>query len=176
MPTTIAPDQEALFAAITALIQLVVPIGTPIVRAIDNRVSMPLDGFVEMTPIYQQPLSTNVREYDDPGTPTGGTQNIRRPTEVQVQIDCYGPVSMSWATAIETLWRDPIGCSTLAPSCQPLFANQSRMIPLVNGEQQYEERWLVEAHLQYNPVTTVQQQFAGALAVNLINVDATYPP
>jgi hypothetical protein len=50
------------------------------------------------------------------------------------------------------------------------------MVPLVTGEEQYLERWTVRAVLQYNPVTTVLQDYAGSATVNVINVDERYPP
>jgi hypothetical protein len=47
---------------------------------------------------------------------------------------------------------------------------------LVNGEEQYEERWIVGANLQYNPVVSTPQQFADTLEATLINVDEAFPP
>jgi len=47
---------------------------------------------------------------------------------------------------------------------------------LINGEQQFEQRWRVEASMQYNPVVTMAQGSATALNVGLVSTDAAYPP
>jgi hypothetical protein len=50
------------------------------------------------------------------------------------------------------------------------------LAPLEDDELQYEQRWTIEAFLQYNPVVTVPMQFADTASVTLINVDEAYPP
>lgn len=77
---------------------------------------------------------------------------------------------------LETLLRDETACVALAPTCQPLYSSDATLVPLDDDEQQYEQRWMIEAVLQYNPVTTTPMQFANTLEVTLINVDETYPP
>ena len=42
------------------------------------------------------------------------------------------------------------------------------MTPLVTGEEQYDERWILTASLQYNPIVTIPQQSADALSVSQI--------
>jgi hypothetical protein len=74
------------------------------------------------------------------------------------------------------LWRDEYGCNMLNPEASPLYTDDARMVPLVTGEEQYLERYVLTAVLQTNPVTTVSQQFADTANVGLINVDSTYPP
>ena len=49
------------------------------------------------------------------------------------------------------------------------------MMPLTDSEQQYEQRWMATAVLQFNPVVTVPQDFANALTINLVDVDERYP-
>ena len=48
-------------------------------------------------------------------------------------------------------------------------------MPLVDGEDQYTERWTFIAALQINPVITVPETTAGTLTAGIINVDTTYP-
>ena len=47
---------------------------------------------------------------------------------------------------------------------------------IINDQQQYEWRWVVEAMLQANQVVSVPQQFADQVTVEIISVDASYPP
>jgi hypothetical protein len=105
--------------------------------------------------------------------------------ELTVQIDCYGPESTDpaavgaedWASILSATLRDEYGCAQLAPLLSPLWADEARMIPLVDGEEQYEERWSLDAHFQYDPITTIPQQYAATLDLEMIRVpQESYPP
>ena len=175
MPTTVTPTLDDLFTALEAFLGTIV--GTAlVVQGIQNLVSTPATGYVVMTEILQKALATNTETYQDTLTTTPGTRSVKRSTRVDIQLDFYGTSAADWAVMASTLLRDPNGCDSLAPNCQPLYATDARLIPFVNAEQQYEARYVVDAVLQYNPVVTVSQQFADAVNVTLIEVDKTYPP
>lgn len=175
MTTTVAPLPDAVFTKLGAFVQTIVPPGTEVIRGLANRVSYPAGPFVMMTGLYQFRIATNQHLYSDP-FPDPGAVSVEQKIHLDVQIDCYGPDSEAWATMLSTLLRDAIGCDALAPAAQPLYADDARMIPLVTGEEQYLERWTLTAALEYDPVTTVTQDFAGSLDIDLINVDEAYPP
>jgi len=102
------------------------------------------------------------------GTPNG-TKAVTQAIEWTVQLDCYGVQSMQWANILTTLFRDEFSCSALKPYIQPLGADDPISLPLINGEQQYEQRWVVEAKFQYNSITTVPQQFFDRAVVERIH-------
>lgn len=110
---------------------------------------------------------------------SGGLEALQ-PTQVDVQLDVYGPASADNAQIISTLLRDPYGVAKFAESgfdVSPLYAIDPRQAPFVDEQNQYENRWIVEAALQANQVVLgVPQQFADSVAVGLVSVDATYPP
>jgi hypothetical protein len=65
----------------------------------------------------------------------------------------------------------------LAPNCVPLYSDDPRRAPLVTGEEQWQDRWIVVAQIEYLPVTTIPQDFANVAGpVNLVDVDVAYPP
>ncbi len=171
MTITSSITETQVFTALRAFIMTIV--SCEVIRLPSNRVSMPLGAFVSMSPGTNIPLSTNVTTY------ATTTKSVKRPSQISIQIDCYGAGSSDTATAISTLLRDPYACDQFATSgfdITPLYAGDAHQIPLVDGEAQYEERWTFDAVLQFNPVLTVSQDYATALAVNVINVDTTYPP
>lgn len=180
MPATIDISLDDLYAAVGGFVLGVLGSGVPIVQGQPNRVPAPpvntdgtaATGYVLMQAFVSGRLRTNQRSYDA----TAGTQKTEKGTRVRMQLDCYGPLAHSWATMLETLWRDIYGCNALAPTCAPLYNNEPFQGALVDGEEQYEERWTLECFLQYNPVTTSPMQFADAAAVKVINVDERYPP
>jgi hypothetical protein len=131
---------------------------------------MPDSPFILMQGAVTGRLGTNIDTWD----PVNQTQATQQKTRVKMQLDCYGPDSNAWATILSTLLRDVYGCDQLKPTCQPLFTDPPFQGALIDGEEQYEERWTVIAYVQYNPVTTFAQQSATAVQVSVINVDERY--
>ena len=104
-----------------------------------------------------------------------GGRSIMQPTKLTLQMDAHGPLSADNAQLLTTLLRDQYAVDALAPTCAPLYASDPSQLPFINGEDQVEERWSVDAVLQANIVVVVPVQFAGALTIGLIDVDAVYP-
>ena len=108
-----------------------------------------------------------------------GGKAILEPTEVTVQLDVHGPHSADNAQTISALFRDDFAVQFFDDTgfdLAPLYTSDPRQIPFSNDQQQVEYRWVIDAVLQVNPVLTVPQQFADALAVGVVSVDAAYPP
>ncbi|SEF31353.1 hypothetical protein ABL840_09175 [Variovorax sp. NFACC27] len=176
MTATITPAQADMFVVLQAFIMDVLGLDMDhVVQGIGNGVPMPLGGFVAMTELFQNRLATNVSSYSDP-TPTTGTKDTTQATQVTVQLDCYGPNSGDWASILSTMLRDDYGCDALAPAAQPLHADDPKMVPLVNGEEQYEQRWTITALLQINPVVSTPMQFFDQANVGVVEIDTHFPP
>lgn len=108
-----------------------------------------------------------------------GAMDYTAQTEAVVQIDVHGPNSAQNAQVISTLLRDDYGVQLFAQSgfdVTPIHADEPKQIPFINGEKQWEDRYVIEAHLQINPVVEAPQQYAETVTVGLIDVDAKYPP
>ncbi len=181
MTTTDTPTLDDIYTKLRAFLRTIVGDDVEVMQGLGNRVPLPAGPFVAMTAIMQLRLATNQDAYTDepddtvPSVPVG-LRSIQQNTRIDVQLDFYGADSGNWAAMASTLLRDDYGCEMLAPAAQPLYADDAKMAPLVTGEEQYLQRWIVTATLQYNPVTTLPQQFADAAVVDLINVDERYPP
>jgi hypothetical protein len=146
-------------------------------QGLPNRSAMPpaAPGFVTMQLERAGRLNYNIVTWDstDPA-PTGIKVEVH--VMLRAQFDFYGATSGDWATIFLALWKDETACLALEPLADPLYSNEPMLAPLDDDEQQYEQRWTVEAFLQYNPVVTVPMQFANSFTVTLINVDKAYPP
>jgi hypothetical protein len=173
MTTTVSISQDDVFTALRAFIQGV--ISCEVVQGLGNGTPMPLGGFIAMTALPMQRIGTNRQTYTDPVSATG-TANAEQHIQYTIQLDCYGPSSSDWAVVLSTLLRDEYGCNALAPTVQPLYVDDPKMIAMVDGEEQYEQRWMVGAVLQYNPVVQTPMQFMAAATIGLVDVDAAYPP
>lgn len=107
-----------------------------------------------------------------------GALASEQPTEMTIQIDVHGPSSADNATRISTLFRDDYAVEAFAAvgtAVVPLHADDPRQVPFVNDQDQYENRWIVEACVQVNSVVSVPQQFADTAVVGIISVDVEYP-
>ena len=112
-------------------------------------------------------------------TIAAGTTSLMQKTEVVMQCDVHGPNSSDNAQVISTVMRDEVANRYFNPTTtgvSPLYADDPRQVPFFNGEDQYETRWVVDVHLQVNQLVIFSQQFADAVEVDVISVDATYPP
>ena len=183
MTDTVDTSLTAIYTDLGAFVVSVLGLSAgQCVQGYPNRVAMPVVGpFVEMHITRSGRLATNVDGWDQTNpspTAMAQTQSI----QLAVQLSCYGPQSGDWAAVLSTLLRDDVACQALygsgsTPICQPLYSDDPIRAPLVDEEQQYEDKWIVTAQLQYNPTVTTVQDFADALGpVGLREVDAFYRP
>lgn len=108
----------------------------------------------------------------------GWTDSMQE-TRVDIQLDVHGPASANNAQILSTLLRSESACDYfdgLSIALSPLYSEDPLQIPFVSGENQYEERWVVKAVLQANPIVSTAQQFADTLAGNVLPVDIAFPP
>lgn len=179
MPTTITPTETDVFTALRAVALLILPDGVEVIRGQANKVSSPAaDDYVVTTSSLRGRLATTVEtwDHDDPA-PTELT--FETSTRATIQCDVHGPNAADNATRLASLLRTGWACEQFAAQnlgVTPLGTSDPKQAPYINGEQQYEDRWAVDVELQINPVVTVPEQFADALTIGLINVDAAYPP
>jgi hypothetical protein len=103
-----------------------------------------------------------------------GAKTAEQYTQLTMQLDVHGPDSANNSQIISTLFRDEYATDFFYASglgMAPLYSSDPRQVPFINGEQQYEYRWSVDAVMQVNPVVTVSQQFAVALGpVDVVDV------
>lgn len=108
-----------------------------------------------------------------------GVMTALQPVDVTVQLDVHGPASADNAHIITTLLRDDFAVQAFLVDStfdiSPLYAEEPRQMPFMNAEQQWEYRWVVDAHMQANQLVIVPQDFFVAVKVLLISVDASYP-
>jgi hypothetical protein len=173
MSTSISITESKLYTALRSFLLGVV--ACPVIQTQQNRSAMPTGDFCAMTSLGTYGLSTDKASY----IPLTGTESHTRSTRWDVQLDLYGTDAAENANMIATLLRTDYACTQLAASgidMQPLYAADPRQGTIINGEQQYEKRWIVEASFQFNPVVSVPQDFANSLTVTPAEIDAVFPP
>lgn len=102
-----------------------------------------------------------------------GERDDMAPTDMVVQVDVHGPSSGDNVTRIDTLFRSDYGVTAFGGvAVTPLYADSPRQMPFLNSEQQVENRWTVDVHLQLSAVVKTPQQFADQLVPTTIEADA----
>lgn len=182
--STVTPTQDAVYTLVKSLVVIATGLDPSLViQGQPNRAAMPpaAPGFAMMQLQRTKRLRTNQDTYDLTN-PDPTEIETEQGTELRLQLDLYGASSGDWGVILSTLLRSEYAYTVLAgadpanPITVPLYSSDAFLAPLDDSEQQYENRWTIEAILQYNPVTTVPMEFADTLTVTLINVDETYPP
>lgn len=84
---------------------------------------------------------------------------IQNSVEVRMQIDFYGVQAEARSRIVANLWRSEHACERLT-ACQPLYVQSHNRHVYINDSNQYEDRWIMDLGLQYNPQVTVTQDFA----------------
>lgn len=171
MTYTITITEAQVFTAIRNW--LLNAVAGEIVQGWENRVATPSGGFVVMSGLVKQRLSTNETSYPDDATESN-TQSI----DYHIQLDAYGSNAGDWAAILTTAYRSDQACTFFAsqlPGLAPLYMEDARQSPLVTGEQQYESRWTMVIHLQYKPSISDAQASAATVTAGIINVEAVYP-
>jgi len=111
----------------------------------------------------------------------GATQLLQE-TDIVVQLDFHSANvgdDADMAQIVSTAFRDGYAVtqfSTFNSAVTPLYTGDPHQAPFLNAEQQYETRWSLDVHMQANQTISVPQQFADAATVNVVDVDAIYPP
>jgi hypothetical protein len=168
---TIAPTESDIFRALGDFLSDVLPAGSEIIQAQDNRVPEPsAPNFVVMTPLRMPRLSTNHEEQASLGLEMKFTQSA----EAVFQLDVHGPLGFQNAGIISTMLRSGYAVDFFASrnaAIAPLYCGDPRQMPFINAEKQYEDRYIVEANLQVNLTATTASQSARELALGLVDVE-----
>lgn len=124
-----------------------------VIQGYQNNNPLPNEAVV-MTILFENELDMAVSHYDLAADKTAVQQSV----EVTMQVDCYGPQAATRARKLATLWKNHYTTAALK-SCQPLYSNSPKRLPIINEQSVYEDRWLVELTLQYNPYFEHDQTF-----------------
>lgn len=170
MSVTISQTDAQALTVLRSFLLSILPAGVECVLGQTNRVPEPLSqSFVVLTPIMRRRLETTNDVYTDATDPVGnpsGTVAATAPVEMTVQMDFHGPTSGDSVQTFLTLWRDDYACEFFEQNgidAAPLYASEPRQTPFINGENQYEFRWTIDACMQVNVTVTAPQSFSSTL-------------
>lgn len=171
MGLSITPTDDAVLTAVRSLLLAALPSGWEVIAGQANRVPEPQGlNFVVMTPARRTRLSTNTDTWDrSDAAPV--SIDIAHDVEVGFQLDIHGPGGADAGSLISAVLRDAWGVDFLqSTGVTPLYATDGRQVPFLNAENQYEDRWVIEAAFQIVPTVSTPAEFAATLDTTV------YPP
>jgi hypothetical protein len=174
------PIDQLVVAAVQSLVMTT--LGLPmsqVITAHENGVPMPLDDFVMISHLSHKLYSTPHITYDNVSVET-----VNQPMDYPFQLDFYGDGASDKATTVQALFKTDVATTLFEAFgaanglvIEPLYAEDANHTAITNEENQYEERWTVKVHVNVIfSIATVQQFFANAPAVTIVNVPCTYHP
>lgn len=155
MATSISDQQ--IFTALDTYLKVIIP-GVEIVQAQDNFVPMPIAPFILINNVSQRRLTWPVESYFDPVI-TVGNITYTIPTEYIIQLDFVGNNAASQASAVFATFTTNYVYQLFPSGIKPLYAQDARQMPLIDGETNYNQRWMLDVHIQYNPDLALPQEY-----------------
>jgi len=159
--------EDDIFTTLRAFLLGVVPDGCEVFQGQNNRVPEPAGPlFIVMTPTNRQRLATNVDTWAT--TPDPVTKAAAHNSQYDMQLDIHGPGGSDVASVIAATFPDDYGRDALdAGNIAPLFASDGHQSPFINGEGQYENRWVMTLAMQIKPGVLIPTEFAATLAATI---------
>lgn len=109
-----------------------------------------------------------------PITLSAGQTSIEQSTEAVYQIDVHGPASGDNVQTISTAFRDAYGVSLFAGTgITPLYAEDPRQLAFTTAAAQFEDRWSIDVHVDFNPVISVPTEFTDSIDLVLETITGT---
>lgn len=131
-----------------------------------------LASYVLIRPGIMQRQDQQRREYDVPNQQVILTRGVT----YSYQVDCYGPrgpdwasiISLAWSSAVAVEWFAGNAIASLLPapmpvaaaSMAPLYADDPQQLNIVNGEMQYEQRYMTRLFVHVTQSVGIAQDTA----------------
>lgn len=130
-----------------------------------------LTGSPGSTGTYQVNISQTVASE----TMSAGAKTMTASEEWTLQLDFHAPdyLAGDFARTVSISYRDEFATGFFsalsAPlnNCTPLYADDPRQVPFINGENQYEWRWSLDAHMQVDETVSIPAEYADSISLTM---------
>ena len=147
-------DHQELYREIRLFLLGLFPDATlQIVQSTQNNQPLPENAIV-MQVLFDSNMDESVTTYNHPNEAM-----VQNSVEVRVQLDFYGAMAESRSRIVANLWKNYYGTDNME-ICKPLYVQSRQRHPYINDSNQYEDRFILDLALQFNPTVTHAQDFA----------------
>lgn len=184
MSLTLSLTDKQTFTALLQFIESIIPTQDSggnlifdVIRGQNNKVPEPVtNNFVVMTYLHKERLATNTVNYEDLVGSTTSLRHDLTPVKYAVRLDVHGDNAADNTQIIMSMFRSDYAASLfkgVGYDVTPLWCQDPKQVPFLNGEQQVEQRWILEVYLQCNPVITMTgiESSTTASVTGIVDVD-----
>lgn len=150
------------------------PLAGLCIQAQANRVPMPKGQFCVLTPLRFPRLSTTREVKGDTGDAATSTTGYTEVRQADIQVDFYGENAGDRAIAVETTFASDYAWSkikSLDARLAPLYSSPAIQAPMINAEDQWEERYLLTLSLQVHITVSLPQDYFDKAEISTDMVD-----
>lgn len=167
MAAVITPTEDQVFDAMWAWVVSLFDVSVQpyVFKGFQNMTATPYNSYVVVSPGVKERQDQIRRTYDS----ANSLVNEQRHTTYAYQVDCYGQAGPDYADIISVAWRSMWACDQLDGAViTPLYADEPTQLNFSNGEQQYEQRFMLRLYAQVNQTVSLPQDFfVGPVPVQL---------
>lgn len=136
-----------------------------IIQSSQNNMPLPY-GAIVMHVLFEKNLDESSTFYTTPSLSKSGAAHVQNSVEVRMQLSFYGDDAQVRSRTVCNLWKNHYGSDALS-QCQPLYVYSYQRLPYINDSNNYEDRFILDLALQYNPYVTHAQDFTQEARVTI---------
>ncbi|WP_392430519.1 LIC_12616 family protein [Edwardsiella piscicida] len=147
---------------IDVLADFVEPIAGECKQAQANRVPMGKGQFCILTPLRFERLSTTRSINQDTGAPSTSAMGWTEVRRVDIQVDIYGDGAGDRAVTLETVFSSGYAydkIKAIDERVAPLYSTAAIQAPMIDAEQQWQERWTLDVSLQVHMTASFPEPY-----------------
>lgn len=165
---TSSDDHYEIITELRQFILATLPDATPaqVIRDTQNYAALPYNA-ITIAMLFDSELDYSSTYYDADAELAA----VHNSVEARVQFSFYGKEAPKRSRIIAQLWRNSYAYDRLT-KCKPLYVQSRQRQPYINDSNQYEDRYILDLALQYNPVVThAETDFADSaeITINPVN-------
>ncbi|MGY0156363.1 phage neck terminator protein [Edwardsiella tarda] len=154
--------------------QFVGPICGQCRQAQANRTSMPKGQFCILTPLRFERLSTTRSINQDTGSPSTSAMGWTEVRRADIQVDIYGANAGDRAVTLETVFASGYAydkIKAIDARVAPLYSTAAIQAPMIDAEQQWQERWMITLSLQAHITVSMPQDYFDKADISTVMAD-----
>ncbi|WP_235439405.1 hypothetical protein [Edwardsiella sp. EA181011] len=147
---------------IDVLADFVEPIAGECNQAQANRIPMPKGQFCILTPLRFERLSTTRSINQDTGAPSTSAMGWTEVRRADIQVDIYGANAGDRAVTLETVFSSGYAydkIKAIDERVAPLYSTAAIQAPMIDAEQQWQERYMLTVSLQVHMTTSFPEPY-----------------
>jgi hypothetical protein len=177
MAAILTPTEDQVFDGVWQAIKNLFDdaVAPNIFKGFQNMTATALGSYVAISPGINVRQDQVRHDYDA----TNQLVIVGRHTTYSYQVDCYGPAGPDYANAIAIAWRSTFMANYATDNALPfqvLYADEPQQLNITNGENQYEQRFMLKLYLQVNQTVALPQDFFTTAPAVTIEVPADNLP